>query len=73
MDKLANTCKDERAHTGDETRQKTVEREGSDEQTVEKLQRSGQQDVEQVCIHHLQLVGSRRRVLLQKTRNNRYD
>lgn len=41
MAKLVNTCKNERAHTWDETRQKTIEREGSDEQTVEKLQRSG--------------------------------
>lgn len=71
MAKWVNTCENKGAHTWDEARQKTIKREGSDEQTVQELQRSGQQDVEQVCIHHFQLVGSRRCVLLQKTRNNR--
>lgn len=73
MVKLVNTCENKRAHAWDKARQKTIEGEGSDEQTVQELQRSGQQDVEQVCIHHFQLVGSRRCVLLQKTRNNRYN
>lgn len=35
------TCKDKRAHAGDEARQKAVERKGSNEETVEELHRSG--------------------------------
>ena len=60
------TCENESAHTRDEARQEAVEGEGPDEQTVEELQRSRQQDVQQIGVHHLQLVGRRGGVLLQK-------
>lgn len=60
------TSEDESAHTRDEARQKAVEGVGADEQTVEELQRSRQQDVQQIRIHHLQLVGRRAGVLLEK-------
>lgn len=62
--KKKSTCENERAHAWDEARKKAVEREGSDKQTVKELQRSCQQDVQQIRIHQFQLVGSRRGVLL---------
>lgn len=70
---LIFTCEDESAHTRDEARQKAIEGEGADEQTVEELQRACQQDVQQICVHHLELVGRRGGVLLQKPRNDRND
>lgn len=71
MSRWVDTCEDEGAHAGDEPREKTIKRERPDEQAVEELQRPGQQDVQQVGVHHLQLGGGRRRVLLQEPRNHR--
>ena len=64
------TSQDKGANTGDETREKGVEGEGANQQTVEELDNSGQHDVGKVSVHKLQLLGSCRRIFVEKSPNN---
>jgi len=48
---------DEASHGGDEAGQERVEGEGAHEETVHELGNAGEQDVDEVGVHNLELLG----------------